>query len=154
MHGGEFARQEGESDQVYMDRVLSAVFDLPAAGELQRFNEMLKPSYQGCCAEKMSLTVAYEPQLWEANPAGNLHGGIIATAFDITFGSLTRFCTGNSDALTVDLKISYMRGIPLDHPFLVTAYEDKTGQRVRFLHGELYDRVTGKLAATASTMFM
>lgn len=54
-------------------------------------NGMMKVSPKSCSYEDKTVTFAFPVQKWQANRVGNLHGGIICAAFDITIAALAGF---------------------------------------------------------------
>ncbi|MCC8024941.1 MAG: PaaI family thioesterase [Clostridium sp.] len=154
MEDGSFRQQAGETEQAYMERVIRAVVEARRNKEIESFNDMFAPEFCGCSAEDGSLRLRYRPQSWQKNPNGVLHGGIITATIDMTLGMLTRYYVRSSKSLTVQLNVSFMREIPLEHSYYVLAKADKTGRRVKFLSAEITDELTGKIAAKATSMFM
>lgn len=149
-----YSIRKEESDQEYMERILQEVIRQPSEEGHSWLGELIRPEFGGCSAAENSCTLIFRPISWQVNPNGNLHGGMISTAFDIAFGMLVRFMIRNSQTVTVELDVHYIRGIPMDHSYRVNASARKTGRRVRFMRAELIDEVTGKLAADASAVFM
>ena len=72
-------------------------------------NGMMRAEAAGCSYEEGTLSFAFPVQKWQTNRVGSLHGGIIATAFDLTVAALARFYAGANFAPTVSLDIKYVR---------------------------------------------
>jgi uncharacterized protein (TIGR00369 family) len=84
------------------------------------------------------------------NPQGTLHGGIIATAMDVSMGHLLHHTTGTG--ATLEMNIKYLLPIKegtvnCEGSFL------KKGKTIGFLQSNLY-RDDGKLAAYASATWI
>lgn len=154
MQEGSFVKGAEESEQEYMERTIRAVCEMQPEGEITSMNDMMAPELASCDADTETLCLRFQPQAWQLNPNGTLHGGMIATAIDITFGVLSRFYAKSSKLVTIDLNISYMRPIPRDADYLVTASIRKNGRRVKFLHADVRLADSGKLAAEGTAMFM
>ncbi len=151
---GEYSRKSDETEQAYMERIVRAVVEAPPAGEKPWFTELMAPAFRSCDAEAVALCLEFMPLDWQTNPNGILHGGIISTAIDITFGILTRYCVRTSKTVTMSLTVNYMRSIPMEHPYYVRATANKVGRRVKNLYAEVIDSVTGRQAADATALFM
>ena len=46
----------------------------------------LEPHFVSCDFANREATIGFEALEWELNPGGSLHGGIIMTCFDVSFG--------------------------------------------------------------------
>ena len=52
---------------------------------------LLHPHFLRCNYEEKSLTVFIRVKDWARNPEGTMHGGLISTVFDGTFGTLCHY---------------------------------------------------------------
>lgn len=104
--------------------------------------------------EEKSLSFEFPVQAWQANRAGQLHGGMICTAFDITIAALARFYAGENFAPTVSLDVKYVRPVKIGDTLVVKAKAIATGRRITQLTGEAYSKETGKLSATAASVYL
>ena len=117
-------------------------------------NGMMKCACEGCSFEEGTIAFAFPIQPWQANRVGNLHGGIICTAFDMTIAALARFYAGENFAPTVSLDVKYVRPVMVGDEMIVTAKATSTGRRISQLTAEAVSRDTGKLVATASSVYL
>ena len=117
-------------------------------------NGMMKSSEGRCSFEDKTLTFEFPVQPWQANRVGNLHGGMICTAFDLTIAALARFYAGENFAPTVSLDVKYIRPVKVGDTLTVTARATATGKRITQLTGEAYIKETGRLTATAASVYM
>ena len=117
-------------------------------------NGMMKSSEGRCSFEDKTLTFEFPVQPWQANRVGNLHGGMICTAFDLTIAALARFYAGENFAPTVSLDVKYIRPVKVGDTLTVTARATATGKRITQLTGEAYIKETVRLAATAASVYM
>lgn len=122
--------------------------------DVHSFNEMLAPQFESCSLEDRKLALRFKIEPWMLNPAGNVHGGIIATGCDVTMGMLLRYLRGYETGVTVALNMRYMRGLSGDDSFIVQAKADKEGRTVYFISASVYRASDRQLAATASAEFM
>lgn len=124
------------------------------SGQQERINEKMKPEFLSCDAAEKKLSILFMPELWQANPSSYLHGGMIATAVDITAGLLVKFIAKSNEAVTVEMNCNYLRAIPIGQPYCATAQAVKTGKTLYFVNVlvELLDQE--KPAATATLVYM
>jgi uncharacterized protein (TIGR00369 family) len=108
----------------------------------------------GCSFENKTLTMEFPAQDWQANRVGDLHGGMICTAFDLTIAALARFYAGENFVPTVSLDVKYVRPVKIGDTLVVTAHATATGRRISQLTGEAYSKDTGKLVATAASVYL
>lgn len=151
--GGLTSRTERETDDDFMARVLTEAAVRSAEDPLQ-INTMMEPSFERCSFRDQELSYRYKVQPWCLNPTGTLHGGIMATACDITMGILARFLNGGIRAATVDLSVHYMRPVSVDEEFIITARMKKNGRRLKFMECEARSAKDDALLADATGIFM
>ena len=84
------------------------------------------------------------------NPQGTLHGGIIATAMDVSMGHLLHHTTGAG--ATLEMNIKYLLPIKNENVLCKGSFL-KQGKTIGFLQSHLY-REDGKLAAYASATWL
>lgn len=117
------------------------------------FNWMINPSFYACSYEQKQLTLSFPTEPWERNPHDVLHGGMICTFFDCTFGCLTAYLTGES-ITTIQLSTSYLKPVQIGETALVTVKASSIGKTIIHLTGELWCKESGILASTATAAFM
>lgn len=120
----------------------------------QTVNGMMKSIRIGCSYENTSITLGFPVQEWQANRGGMMHGGVICTAFDMTAAAIARFCAGENYAPTISLDVKYIRPVQLGDTLLVTAKATAAGKRITQIVCEAKSKNTGKLAATAASVYM
>ena len=120
----------------------------------ETINGLMKTSAgYGSFADK-TLTFEFPIQNWQANRVGNLHGGIICTAFDLTIAALARFYARENFAPTISIDVKYVRPASVGDTLVVTAKATSTGRRITQLTAEASSKSTGKLVATAASVYM
>ncbi|MDO4869423.1 MAG: PaaI family thioesterase [Bacillota bacterium] len=107
----------------------------------------------GSYADK-TLTFEFPVQAWQANRVGKLHGGIICSAFDLTIAALARFYARENFAPTISLDVKYVRPASVGDTLVVTAKATSTGRRLTQLTAEACSKTTGKLIATAASVYL
>ena len=87
-----------------------------------------------------------------ANPMGNTHGGICATLLDSVMGCAVHTELGPGDSYgTLELKVNYVRGVPLDGRTLTaTGTTVHVGRQTATAEGRVVDE-RGRLVAHGST---
>ena len=142
-----------ENEQSYMESFFQE-FCKDAAAQKERINERMAPSFFSCDAEKQKLCLFFQTQEWQANPSGFLHGGIIATAVDITAGLLVKYLIKSNDAVTVEMNCNYLRAIPIGETYILSAEVDKAGKTLFYVNVNGKLKTSGKKAITASLVYM
>ena len=84
------------------------------------------------------------------NPQGTLHGGIIATAMDVSMGHLLHYTSGSG--ATLEMNVKYLLPIKEEEIVCKGSYLKK-GKTIGFLQSHLF-RADGKLAAYASATWI
>ena len=119
-----------------------------------KINGMMKCSAAGCSFEGNCMVFEFPIEEWMTNRVGQLHGGIICTAFDLVIAALARFYAGENFAPTVSLNVNYVRPAEAGDTLVVTAVADAIGKRLTHLTGEAKSKKTNKLIAAASSVYM
>lgn len=146
--------REGVNTQEDMEGWLSQLgtpdFPMSSEGVL----ELLEPRLVACQCEEKTVTFAFPVKEWELNPEGGLHGGIIVTGFDVSFGLLCHYFAKQQMVTTINIATNFLK------PILPT---DEVHYHVRIVsHGRTIISMVGEarlkrdniLAATASATFM
>lgn len=117
------------------------------------FNGLMRPELIECNYEEKSITTAFPVLEWQKNLAGYMHGGAIASAFDITMGFLSRGLARQKNAATILLDTVFIRPIPMDDILIVKVKANHDGKMLTHLYGEGFIKSTGKMAATAKCSY-
>ena len=122
---------------------------------LERVEVMMNPQFVKCNYDERTLTLAYDVEKWELNPQNVMHGGIITTAFDNTFGILSHFFSGKQYVTTVELAVHFHKPILLGDRIEITVKASSIGKTILSYTGEcVVVNRENLLASTASTTFM
>jgi len=138
--------------QTHMERTIRTATDSDAG--IDTYNNLLSPRFVSCSAEAQTLTLGFSCKPWMLNPHGIIHGGIIASAFDLTMGMLTRYCGQLGSCSTLHLDVQYMRPVLYEGEMLVTAKAEKIGKRVCFMSAVMRPDPEGDPLAMATAQFM
>lgn len=117
-------------------------------------NGMMKSESISCSFEEKTITFGFPVQPWQVNRVGNLHGGIICTAFDMTTAALARFYAQKNFAPTISLDVKYIRPVKVGDTMLVKARAVAAGRRITQLTCEAYSKNSGKLVASGASVYM
>ncbi|MEG2203836.1 MAG: PaaI family thioesterase, partial [Oscillospiraceae bacterium] len=121
--------------------------------EGERINRLMAYELVECSWEERSLTLAFPVEWWMLNPFEGMHGGLICTAFDIAFGTLSLTLSGMKQCPTAQLDVSFLQAVGLGDRLLVRVKANHMGRSLGNLTGEAISAKTGKVCATASTVF-
>lgn len=141
-------------EQTLMEKTLEHVISVTKSKGKSGIIEMMGPKFIGCSYENKELSVMFHVEKWELNPQGSMHGGLVSTAFDTTFGILTHYHAKDCFITTVDLSTRYLKPIPLGSDLLIKVKACSAGRTIVSLTGEAYLAGKDILAATASSTFM
>ena len=151
---GSLIRPEDQSEQAFMETVLSAVFSEKTSLMDGRVNDKLCPQFHSCSAENRSLSVSFGVQEWMLNPNGTLHGGMLSTAVDMVMSVLSRYLSKKRSMVTAQLSMNFLRTIRCDDTFTVTVVADHVGRRSVIVHAYVSVSSSEKTAATATAVLM
>lgn len=116
---------------------------------------MLDPQFVCCDVAARSLTLRFQVKPWMLNVGGTMHGGLIATAFDTAFGTLTHFYSQPHFITTTNLSVTYLEPVFESEAFDITVVANRVGRTLAGLSAEL--RIAdhrGRLCDTATATFM
>jgi uncharacterized protein (TIGR00369 family) len=138
--------------QEKMEKDLSELFER-LKGRPEYVTALMKPDFVSCDAKEGNLTVEFPVQKWQLNPHQTMHGGLIASAFDETFGIFAFYLNGEGSLVTVNISLNYQKPIPLNDSILITARTASIGKRLITLTGECRLKSSGSLTNTAQMTF-
>lgn len=154
MEDGSLSKAQTETEQDFMERILSAVFSEKVNGHSHQFNDRLSPRLCACSAERRSLSVSFCAEEWMLNPNGTLHGGISSTAVDIVMSVLTRFLMKKRNTVTVQLNLNFLKVIHCGETFTVHVMADHAGHRCVMTHAYVTTEASDKPIITATGVLM
>ena len=152
-----------------MDRMASADWSHNSQEDMQRFccwylkrynresgdiYSLLHPHFLLCNYEERSLTVFIHVKDWALNPEGTMHGGLISTVFDGTFGTLCHYWGKQRFITTVSLSTTFLKPVRAGDTLEVTAHATSIGRTLMSMIAEGRTQDGAVLAATAFTTFM
>lgn len=86
------------------------------------------------------------------NPAGTVHGGMLAAMLDETIGLTLSSCLGPEEfPVTVEIKVCFIAGAKAG-PLIGTGKVVSLGRSICFVEGRLNDPLEGLVATATATM--
>lgn len=80
--------------------------------------------------DKQHIVLSFPVNSWQLNPMGNMHGGMIATAIDITMGCASYAFTQADNVPTVSMNIQYLKPVIANQDLFIKATVDHAGSRI------------------------
>lgn len=151
---GTLVKADQETEQAFMEKVLSAVFSEDSEEMQGKINDQLSPRFTACSAEEKSLSISFNAKDWMLNPNGTLHGGVLSTAVDIGMSVLARYLSKKRQVFTAQLSMNFLRTIRQEDTYTVHVVADHVGRRSVIVHAWVSVKGTDKPAATATAVLM
>ncbi len=96
-----------ENMEAWLSQLGQADNRISNSGLVKRMN----PCFVSCDFAKREACLAFEVYDWELNPGGTLHGGIIVTGFDMSFGLTCHYYAKQHMVTTVNLTTTFLKPI-------------------------------------------
>lgn len=116
----------------------------------------LEPHFVSCDFEQKTACIAFEVMPWELNPGGSLHGGILMTCFDVSFGLTCHYYAKQHQITTINLTTTFLKPVLLGDTVEYHVRITNLGRTLVSMMAEAWVHRNGKdiLAATATATFM
>jgi len=114
--------------------------------------QLMGAEFLGYDAESHTAEMAFTLPPGFANMRGNVQGGLLAGPLDEAMGAAVYLASGGRLQLTLDISLSLLRPVAMER-ITVKARAVKSGKRVTFVEGELFDH-KGVLCARATATSM
>lgn len=114
----------------------------------------LKPRLVTCDFQEKTAEFAFDVMDWQLNPEGGLHGGILVTGFDVSFGLLTHYFAKQHMVSTVQIGTNFLKPVGSNDTVHFQVKITSLGRRIVSLTGEAWLERDHILAATSSATFM
>ena len=165
LEDGSLQPAERESEQAFMERVLTQVFAEISTCNAQiltrriikvtsPINDMLSPQFHSCDAQSKTMTITFKAQDWMLNPNGTLHGGLLGTCVDMAVSCIARYMAKKRTVVTVQLSVNFLRVVRKGETFTVSVTADHVGRRSVVTHATVTAESSTKPAATATAVLM
>ena len=136
--------------EAYMEKTIQEI----RVDQAEIVNGMMHAEYLGCSFEDKSVKFLFPVLPWQANRVGVMHGGAMCTAFDLSMAALARFVAESNFTPTISLEVKYIRPVQMGDRLVVTTRATTAGRRISQFVSEAVIESTGKLAATATSVYM
>ncbi|ORE11732.1 Thioesterase/thiol ester dehydrase-isomerase [Rhizopus microsporus var. microsporus] len=128
-------------------KVATAYPELAEAVELfegkgSQFENVFEDYLKIVDAEPDRITWEFCPNDKHVNRFGNLHGGLIAAVIDVCSSFAIKLSSGikwNLIGISVDLSVSYLRGVPPGSPIRLVCQLERIGNRLATIYTRVYD---------------
>jgi len=150
----ELVNNTDNSKQKRMEEAIKYMVEKTVSENGIEIIKLMKLEFVECNAEEKTLTTKIRVVDWELNPQGTMHGGLVATVFDTTFGLLTHYYAGQNFITTVDLSTRYLKAIPSNCNLLIKVKACHVGRTLASLTGEAFIEESGVLASVCNSTFM
>lgn len=148
-HQGTREERQAAMEQLFQQVLQPSVLEGPA-----QITDMFTLELVDCDVEQMRLSLSVLAERWNLNPNGMFHGGILATAVDMTMGLLVRYYKKADWVATAQLNVNYLRPVHPGSKVIVAAKLDKVGARMAFLSADVTVEGSDQLVATATGVFV
>lgn len=124
------------------------------ATQADTINTSLPLTFVKASHERKSLELSVDATPWTRNVSGIMHGGAIATAFDITMGLLCKAYTNTSFSPTISLQINFCKPVPLGACLHIQAKLSSVNRKFCQVQAEAWaEDKPDTILATASAIF-
>lgn len=113
-------------------------------------NAMLEMEFVDYDIEHKSVTLAFPIKTWELNPAGNMHGGMICAALDVTMGCASFIYSKAAFTPTIQMSVNFVKGIKAGDTLFIQGICDHAGSRMAQARSIAYVKKSGEVAATGN----
>lgn len=117
-------------------------------------NAMMNMRLENYHEEKKSIELAFPVEEWQLNPAGNMHGGMISTALDITMGCVAYISGTATFTPTIQMAINFVGSLKKNDTLLIEGICDHSGSRMAQVRAIARMKSTGKVVATANGSYV
>lgn len=113
-------------------------------------NAMIAMELKEYDIEHKTVTLSFPVKGWELNPAGQMHGGMICAALDITMGCASYIFSNASFTPTIQMSVNFVKGIKEGETLLIQGICDHAGSRMAQARSIAYLKSDGEVAATGN----
>ena len=141
-----------KTEKEAMDKIKRIAEEIQES-EPGRVNDMLAPEPLSCDPETQTAKIRFEAKDWECNHRGELHGGAVASMFDVSMGMTVLAFTEHNSVATADLSVSYIRPFT-GKTFIIDVNVIRAGRSMARMRAIATDESTGKVLASATSNFV
>lgn len=100
------------------------------------------------------ITLMFPVEEWQLNPMGMMHGGMLATAIDMTMGCVSYVFSNAKHTPTITMNIQYVRPVVLHKKLFVKAISDHVGGRITLIRCWVWQEDEKTPCVTASGSYI
>jgi acyl-coenzyme A thioesterase PaaI-like protein len=139
-------------DQAMKERVLESLSF--RATQADTINTSLPLTFVKASHQQKMLEMSLAASPWTRNVSGIMHGGAIATAFDITMGLLCKAYSNVSFSPTISLQVNFCKPVPIGACLHIQAKLSSVNRKFFQVQAEAWEEGrSGTILATASAIF-
>ena len=141
-----------KTEKQIMDKIKRIAEEIQSS-EPGKMNDMLSPEPISCDPDTQTSRIRFEAKDWECNHRGELHGGAVASMFDVSMGMTVLGFTDHNSVATADLSVSYIRPFT-GKSFIIEVNVIRAGRSMARMRAIASDEATGKVLASATSTFV
>lgn len=115
---------------------------------------LLKPRLVTCDFAEQWAEFAFTVEDWQLNPQKGLHGGIMATNFDVVFGLLSHYYAKQHMVCAVTIHTTFLKPVMPNDVIHYKVQMSHLGNTIHSMTAEAWLERDNILAATASASYM
>ena len=96
----------------------------------QTINAYMKMQLVSYDEQKKTVVLSFPVETWQLNPAGQMHGGLICTALDITMGCACYVSSAADFTPTIQMSVNFNSGIKEGSILVIEGICDHAGSRM------------------------
>ena len=143
-----------ERTQEQMEEKIKKIINFNVKDDGPGVDKMFKVRFISCDLEEKSMCVEFPVLEWELNPQYTLHGGLVTTFFDTSFGFLVSYFFGKTYICTVDIGTNYIKSAKEGDSIIIKAKINSLGNTISTVYGEARRKSDNVLIATSTATFM
>ena len=117
-------------------------------------NAMMDMKLVSADYENKTVILEFPVCAWQMKPAGSLHGGMIATALDITMGCIAYISSEAVFTPTIQMAVNFVGGVKQGDCLVVEGICDHDGSRMAQTRAVAKAKSSGKVVATANGSYV
>lgn len=146
-------RSQALLSQEGMEKSLKHFAELLTTGQPDAFSAFIPPQFLRCNFKENTLAYVFETAPRMANPAGNVHGGVIAGMLDTTMGALIYYMAGERITPTITMKVDYVAPGVIGRPLYVGVKCTRCGKTMAYITCKAWQVDEDKPIATADGVY-
>lgn len=118
--------------------------------EKETINAMMQMELASYDIEERFVVLHFPVDVWQLNPAGTMHGGMICTALDIAMGCASYIFSDAVFTPTIQMAVNFDCAIQRDTTLAIKGICDHVGHRMAQVRAIAYELESEKVVASAN----